>query len=51
MNGGKIRDSENTNWNGELDILADYKYQVNECLQLLYDGTIEKMLVAEDMKM
>ena len=46
----KIRDSENTNWNGELDILSDYKYQVNECLGLLYDGTIEQMLLAEDMK-
>ena len=45
----KIRDSENTNWNGELDILSDYKYQVNECLDLIYDGTIEKMLIAEEI--
>ena len=45
----KIRDSENTNWNGELDILSDYKYQVNECLDLLYDGTIEQMLIAEEI--
>lgn len=45
----KIRDSENTNWNGELDILSDYKYQVNECLGLLYDGTIEQMLMAEEI--
>lgn len=47
----KIRDSENTNWNGELDILSDYKYQVNECLSLLYGGTIEQMLMAEDERM
>lgn len=47
----KIRDIENTNWDGELDILSDYKHQVNECLQLLNDGTIEQMLMAEDMKM
>ena len=47
---GKIRDSENNNWCGELDILSDYKHQVNECLQLLNDGTIEQMLLAEDMK-
>ncbi len=40
----KIRDGENTNWDGELDILSDYKHQVNECLQLLNDGTIEQML-------
>ena len=44
----KIRDSENTNWNGELDILSDYKHQVNECLELLNDGTIKQML-AEDI--
>jgi hypothetical protein len=40
----KIRDSENTNWDGELDIISDYKHQVNECLELLNDGTIEQML-------
>ena len=49
MNGKKIRDSENTNWDGELDIISDYKHQVNECLELLNDGTIEQML-AEDIK-
>ena len=45
----KIRDSENNNWGGELDILSDYKHQVNECLQLLNDGTIEQMLIAEEI--
>lgn len=45
----KIRDSENNNWDGELDILSDYKYQINECLGLLYDGTIEQMLIAEEI--
>ena len=40
----KILDSENTNWEGELDIISDYMHQVNECLQLLNDGTIEQML-------
>jgi hypothetical protein len=45
----KIRDSENTNWEGELDIISDYKHQVNECLELLNDGTIEQMLT-EDIK-
>ena len=44
----KIRDSENTNWSGELDIISEYKHQVNECLQLLNDGTIEQMLMAEE---
>ena len=39
----KIRDSENTNWDGELDIISEYKHQVNEYLELLYDGTIEQM--------
>ena len=46
----KIRDGENTNWDGELDIISEYKHQVNECLQLLNDGTIEQMLMAEDKK-
>ena len=45
----KIRDNENTNWSDELDVLSDYKYQVNECLQLLNDGTIEQMLMAEEI--
>ena len=48
MNGKKIIDGENTNWDGELDIISDYKHQVNECLELLNDGTIEQML-AEDI--
>ena len=39
----KIRDSEDNNWGGELDILSDYKHQVNECLELLNDATIEQM--------
>ena len=46
----KIRDGENTNCDGELDIISEYKHQVNECLQLLNDGTIEQMLMAEDKK-
>ena len=45
----KIRDGENTNWNSELDIISDYKHQVNECLELLNDGTIERMLMAEEI--
>ena len=46
----KIRDNELANWNGELDILSDYKYQINECLGLLYDGTIEQLLIKADNK-
>ena len=46
----KIRDSENNHWDSELDIIFDYKYQVNECLELLNDGTIERMLMDKDNK-
>lgn len=44
----KMRDNENTYWDAESNILADYKYEVNQCLELLNDGTIEKMLIDEE---
>ena len=40
----KIRDVENANWNDELGILSDFKYQINDLLNQLNDGTIEQMI-------
>ena len=40
----KIRDVENANWNDELGILSDFKYQINGLLNQLNDGTIEQMI-------
>ena len=40
----KIRDVEDANWNDELGILSDFKYQINGLLKQLDDGTIEQMI-------
>lgn len=40
----KIRDVEEANWNDELGILSDFKYQINGLLKQLNDGTIEQMI-------
>ena len=40
----KIRDVEDANWNDELGILSDFKYQINGLLKQLNDGTIEQMI-------
>ena len=43
-----IRDTENATWQTELNIISDYKYQIDEGLELLDSGVVEQILMAED---
>lgn len=44
----QILDKENATWQAELNILSDYKYQIDEGLELLNSGVVEQILIAED---
>ena len=43
-----IRDTENATWQTEFNIISDYKYQIDEGLELLDSGVVEQILMAED---
>ena len=45
----QIRDNENATWEGELDIICNYKYQIDEGLELLNSGVVEQILIAEEL--
>lgn len=44
----QIRDKENATWQAELNIISDYKYQIDEGLELLNSGVVEQILMEED---
>ena len=44
----QIRDKENATWQAELNIISDYKYQIDEGLELLNSGVVEQILIAEE---
>ena len=43
-----IRDTENATWQTELNIISDYKYRIDEGLELLDSGVVKQILMAED---
>lgn len=45
----QIRDKENATWQAELNIISDYKYQIDEGLELLNSGVVEQILIAEEL--
>ena len=45
----QIRDKENATWESELNIICNYKYQIDEGLELLNSGVVEQILIAEEL--
>lgn len=45
----QIRDKENATWEAELNIICNYKYQIDEGLELLNSGVVEQILIAEEL--
>lgn len=47
----EVRLNENTEWKNELDELTQLKYVIEETLELLKNGEIERLLIEEEEKL
>jgi hypothetical protein len=48
---GKVRSNEIEEWKSELDELYTLKYEIDETLELLKNGEIERMLIEEEERL
>lgn len=44
----EIRDSENTNWNEEAEVISQFKYHLDDLLIQISDGTIEQKIITAE---
>ena len=46
----KIRNSERQNWNAEIDLIADLKYDIDDNLKILDNTKMRRMLINKEVK-
>ncbi len=44
----QVREEEIAHWNDELDLLSEYKYAIEQGLELINSGVAEEMLIEEE---
>jgi hypothetical protein len=44
----QVRGEEIAHWNDELDLLSEYKYAIEQGLELINRGVAEQMLIEEE---